>query len=95
MFYTSDQGCREISAQVLTEFYGKGSWSKEGKCCYSAMDSSLYPSLDEERLAYMIDIGLLIIIKEAMISMDSKSECRRQEEAVQKQLEILEKGISA
>lgn len=63
MFYTSDQGCREISAQVLTEFYGNGSWSGEGKCCYSAMDS--------------------------------KSECRRQEEAVQKQLEILEKGISA
>lgn len=90
-----DEGCRPVFARVKQEYYRAEKWRSRGRDCFEVLDRSLYPRLDEDGLSCALDMGLSIIYRALLLYFERCSGLEKLEEAVEKQLGILEQGIRA
>ena len=90
-----DEGCRPAFVQVEQEYYRAGKWKSRGRACFEVLDRALYPRLDEDGLACVLDMGMSILYKAVLLYFDQCSGLLKLEKAVEKQLGILEQGIRA
>ena len=89
------EGCRQLAVRMEDEILDGNLWIDDGKPYYETIDSSLYPGLSAETLAYAVDMGLLVITKAVLLYLNGHSGIKDMEEAAMQQLFILDKGIRA
>lgn len=87
-----DESCKNIALRMEKKMYSGEIWKKYCRDCYSVMDRSLYPGLEEDSFGCATDLGLMIIVQ-AMIMSAGGAPAEVLKNTALKQLRILEQGL--
>lgn len=91
----ADQSCQRIALEEEAAFCRGQEARPFVRACYGLMDLERYPSLNEERLACLLELSAMIIVKTMLRYFWGHEEKAQLEHAASVQLHILEKGIKA
>lgn len=88
----TEKECREIAVRVDQQVHDTGEFRKYIHLCYEVLDPERYPALDEEKVAHLMEMGIMIL--HSMISrwILCKEDKARLLSTAGKQLQILERG---
>lgn len=87
-----EKECMEIALKVDQEVHATGEFRKYIHLCYEALDPAQYRQLDEEMVAHLMEMGIMILHSMISRGVFWKEDKNRLLFTAAKQLQILEQG---
>lgn len=91
----ADQSCQRIALEEEAAFCRGQEAKPFVQACYGLMDLERYPALNEERLACLLELSAMIIVKTMLRYFWGQEDKEQLEHVASVQLHILEKGMKA